>query len=123
MTSFFKSETAFSTASTVIGTLIGFLAGIYLPIGVLPVGVQWIIKLFPTAHAAVLMRQVMMKDAMSTAFTGVPEEYITEFKQVLGVTFQFGDIELGTYTHLLVLAVTAVIFFLFAVFVMSRKRR
>lgn len=36
ITSFFKSMNAFSTASTILGTLIGFLTGIYIPIGVLP---------------------------------------------------------------------------------------
>ncbi|MEA5026700.1 hypothetical protein SDC9_154060 [bioreactor metagenome] len=38
--SFFNSVNAFSTASTIIGTLIGFVTGIYLPIGNLPSAVQ-----------------------------------------------------------------------------------
>ena len=59
MVSFFDSLNAFSTASTVVGTLIGFLTGIYLPIGQLPTAIQWLIKLFPVSHAASLFRQVM----------------------------------------------------------------
>lgn len=51
LVSFFRSANAFTTASTVIGTMIGFLTGIYLPIGQLPGGVQWAIKLFPVSHA------------------------------------------------------------------------
>ena len=38
--SFFKSQNAFGTASTIIGTLIGFLTGVYIPIGSLPDAVQ-----------------------------------------------------------------------------------
>ena len=34
--SFFTNNSAYSTASTVLGTLVGFLTGIYLPIGSLP---------------------------------------------------------------------------------------
>ena len=33
LVSFFKTSNAFAAASTVIGTLLGFLAGIYIPIG------------------------------------------------------------------------------------------
>jgi multidrug/hemolysin transport system permease protein len=54
ITSFFKSNNAFATASTIIGTLIGFLTGIYLPIGQLPDVVQWVVKVFPVSHSAVL---------------------------------------------------------------------
>ncbi|EIW22205.1 ABC transporter permease, partial [Pelosinus fermentans] len=59
--SFFKSHSAFSTASTILGTLIGFLTGIYLPIGTLPASVQTIIKAFPVSHGASLFRQVLME--------------------------------------------------------------
>ena len=38
--SLFSSEKAFSTASTIVGTLIGFITGIYLPISMLPDSVQ-----------------------------------------------------------------------------------
>ena len=51
--SFFKSQQAFGTASTIIGTLIGFLTGIYLPVGNLPASVQTVIKVFPISHSAV----------------------------------------------------------------------
>jgi len=44
--SFFRSLNAFGTASTIIGTLIGFLTGIYIPIGSLPSAVQTVIKDF-----------------------------------------------------------------------------
>ncbi|MEA5040191.1 MAG: ABC transporter permease, partial [Clostridiaceae bacterium] len=61
LVSFFQSNNAFATASTVIGTLIGFLTGIYIPIGSLPASVQTAIRIFPVSHAGVLMRQIMME--------------------------------------------------------------
>ena len=45
--SFMKSQSSFSTASTVVGTLIGFLTGIYMPIGMMPEAIQVFIKAFP----------------------------------------------------------------------------
>ncbi|MBN2696103.1 MAG: ABC transporter permease, partial [Bacilli bacterium] len=64
VTTFIKSQNAFGTASTVLGTLIGFITGIYIPIGQLPGGVQTVIKIFPVSHAAVLLRQAMMNVAV-----------------------------------------------------------
>ena len=46
LVSFFRSSNAFATASTILGTLIGFVTGIYLPVGQLPDAVGWIVKLF-----------------------------------------------------------------------------
>ncbi len=72
LVSFFKSSSAFATASTIIGTLIGFLTGIYLPVGQLPTAVQWVVKVFPASHSAALFRQVMMADPLAKTFVGVP---------------------------------------------------
>ncbi len=123
LTSFFSSENAFSTASAVIGTLIGFLTGIYLPIGQLPEAVQMVIKLFPPSHAAVLLRQTMMEDAMHTGFAGVPAEYANEFKEMLGVTFQFGGHEVSALTSIVYLLAAAAVCFILAILNLSRKKR
>ena len=59
-----KSANAFGTLSTLIGTLIGFLTGVYVPIGNLPEFIQNVIKIFPISHAAAALRQVMMAEAI-----------------------------------------------------------
>ena len=60
--SFFKSATSFSNVTTIIGTLSGFLMGIYVPVGALPKLLQTIISLFPPSHCAALFRNLMMDD-------------------------------------------------------------
>lgn len=119
--SFFKSQNAFGTASTIIGTLIGFITGIYLPIGSLPNGVQWIVKCFPVSHAAVLFRQVMMAAPMSATFDGASEQTVAEFEQYMGVTFKFGDTVATAPTSIIILVVTAVVFYLLSLLNISRK--
>jgi multidrug/hemolysin transport system permease protein len=113
---------AFATASTIIGTLIGFLTGIYLPIGQLPNAVQWIIKVFPVSHSAVLMRQVMMDDSLSKTFAGAPAEAAESFKQLMGVTLKFGDTTASALVSFGVLIVSFALFFILSVFSLSRKR-
>jgi multidrug/hemolysin transport system permease protein len=123
LTSFFTSESAFSTASTVVGTLIGFITGIYLPIGMLPEAVQVIIKIFPPSHAAVLLRQTMMEDVMNTSFAHIPAAYADEFKEIMGITFSFDGNEISALTSIIFLLAAAVFFFILAVANLSRKKR
>ena len=121
MVSFFKSTNAFSTASTIIGTLIGFLTGIYLPIGQLPNAMQWVVKVFPVSHSAALFRQVMMADPMSITFANVPAEYVQQFKQEMGVVFQFGETTVSPFVSVGILILTAGIFYGLSILSLSRK--
>lgn len=56
----FMSQMAYETAVSIISSVIGFLAGIYIPLGVLPQAIQYVGILFPVTHSASLLRQVMM---------------------------------------------------------------
>ena len=121
--SFFNSNNAFSTASTIIGTIIGFLTGIYLPIGQLPKGMQWVIKLFPPSHSAALFRQVMMEEPMAVSFAGAPEAVVTEFKEAMGVIYKMGDYEVSELTSILIVAGVGVIFFFLSLLKLSQKKK
>lgn len=118
----FRSLNAYTTANIVLGTLIGFLTGIYLPIGSYPPAVQWIVKLFPVSHAALLFRNIMMEPVMETAFSGAPESVILEIKEDLGIIYVFGSHELTVEASLWIMAAIALVFFLLACFHMSKKR-
>ena len=121
--SFFKSINAFATASTIIGTLIGFLTGIYLPIGQLPEGVQWVVKCFPPSHAAALFRQVMMEAPAAATFNGAPVETVENFKQTMGMIFKFGETTVSPTVSILILVGSAVVFYGLALWNISRKKR
>lgn len=121
--SFFKTNSAFGTASTIIGTLIGFLTGIYIPMGVLPSAIQTVIKVFPISHAAALFRQIMLASPMSTAFANAPPEAVTSFKQEMGVVFYAGNKALSPLINILVLAATGVIFYILGAVRVSIKKR
>ncbi len=121
--SFFKSHSAFSTATTIIGTLIGFLTGIYLPIGALPEAVQTVIKVFPVSHAASLFRQVLMEAPMQASFDGIPVNYLNDFKEYMGVTFNFGGSEVTPVVSIIILIGTAILFYGLSLLNMSRKSR
>lgn len=123
LVSFFKSPNAFAAASTVIGTVVGFLTGIYIPIGNLPVSMQFIIKIFPVSHAAALFRQIIMETPISLAFANVPAETALDIQKRLGVFYAFGDNTLSGAASVLILAATSVVFYVLAIINISRKQR
>lgn len=120
--SFFKSANAYATACTVIGTLIGFLTGIYMPVGNLPEGVQWVVKCFHPSHSALLFRRIMMEAPVSQSFSGAPAEVTDGFMHQMGVVFDFGGTDASPWVSVAVLAVSAAVFYALSVYVMSRKK-
>lgn len=120
--SFFKTHQSFATASTVIGTLIGFLTGVILPLGALPESVQTVIKLFPPSHAATLFRQTLMEEPLRIAFKMADESYVDGFKEFMGMTYLLGGHEITPLMSILILAGTAIIFYGLSFWRLSRSR-
>jgi len=121
--SFFSSQNAFGTASSILGTLVGFLTGIYLPIGMLPAAVQVVIKIFPLSHAALLMRQVMMAGPMEKVFAGAPPAMTQGFMDEMGVVFQLNGQNMSTPLSLLILIGSTALFYALATLRFSYKSR
>ncbi|MFQ8630009.1 MAG: ABC transporter permease [Intestinibacter bartlettii] len=121
--SLFNSEKAFSTASTIVGTLIGFITGIYLPISMLPDSIQIIVKLFPTSHGISILRQIFMKKQMDISFADIPTNYIDEFKESMGVVYYINDKLVSNTTSIFILIASTIIFFFLAVLVLYRKKK
>ncbi len=121
LVSWFKSINAYSAASTIIGTLIGFLTGIYIPIGSLPAPVQTVIKLFPPSHAAVMLRRIMMHEAEKITFSGVPQETVEAFRLELGSAFKIGDSVIGTGFNIIYILVFMLVFFALSLMKITKK--
>ncbi len=121
--SFFQSNNAFSIASTIIGTVIGFLTGIYIPIGQLPTSVQAVIKVFPPSHSALLLRQVIMEDVLKTGFAGAPADVVESFKELMGVTFKIGDTTVTPLLSIGILIASGLVFLTLSILNLSRKKK
>lgn len=121
--SLIKTNNSYTMISILLGTLIGFLVGAYVPIGNLPNGVQWVIKCFPCAHAAAIFRQLLMQDGMAMGFANLPTQALIEFKEKTGVVFVYNSYTVQSWVHILVLAITGIVFYLLATFIMTRKEK
>lgn len=119
ITTFVKTSAAFTSLSIIIGTSVGFLAGIYVPVGSLPSGVANVINTLPFAQAATLTRQPFATDTLTQISQGSGAQ--TEaLKDMYGFNITVGDATLSTMTLLLLLTGLAVICLAIAVVRMAR---
>lgn len=84
LTSFLRSTGAFSGFFTVVSVLIGFLAGIYMPMGSMPSAMQTVSGIIPASHMASLFRDSLAGDALDSVFAGAPAETVEGFRQDMG---------------------------------------
>lgn len=87
-----KSEGAWSGVGTVIGTLVGFFGGIYIPIGGLSDAVGNAMKCTPVIYGSSMFRKVMTEDILKDTFAGIPIEIIEEYRVIMGI-----DLTVGSY--------------------------
>lgn len=121
MTSFLRSTGAFSGFFTVVSVLIGFLAGIYMPMGTMPAAMQTIGTLVPASHMAALFRDFLAGDALDGVFAGALAETLDSFRAEMGFDLSLGGFQFDAGTSMLyVLGITA-LFFVIAVMGLRRR--
>jgi len=108
---FMKTISAVSVLNTLTGTLIGFLAGIYLPIGMFQNVIQFIVKVNPASHVASSLRKVMMVDPLSMVFKGAPESAVESYRSFYGVDLSVNGFEINTGIVVVYLIIVMMIFF------------
>ncbi len=118
-----KTSAAVGTISTLVGTLIGFLTGIYIPIGQLPTAVQGIVKLLPVSHTAALLRQVMMENPIQKVFAGAPIEVMHEVLDGFGLQFSINGSVVPAYVSVIMIAASGVVFFALCVWGIMKKEK
>lgn len=118
---FVHSAKAWSGMLTIIGTLVGFVGGIYLPMDSLSEQVQNVMKCLPVIHGASMMRKVCTDEAIRVTFAGLSDVAKDMFREAMGITLtaKEGIITLdGQVCILLLYAMIAII-----IAVLLNKRR
>lgn len=121
-----KSEGAWSGLGTIIGTLVGFLGGIYLPIGSLADGISNVLKCTPILYGTVMFRRIMTEQAGDVCFENAPAEMQDTYNEVMGVSLEAFGYDVNIAGCLAILAVCGGAFLLiggFATKFISRKDR
>lgn len=88
--SFVKTTSAAGTINTLIGTMIGFFAGIYVPFGAFSSAfLRQILEINPAAQVVTLLRSIMMSPYLDIVFDGAPLSSLEGYKEAYGVTTTF----------------------------------
>lgn len=105
-----KTSGAWGGLGTVIGTLVGFIGGIYLPIGNYSEAIATGIKCLPVIYGAKLFRNTMTADAENALFNGLPSEVIRDYRLELGTDLEFLGKNVTDTAAVLVLLAFGIIF-------------
>lgn len=118
LTSFLKSSGAFAGFFSIVSVLVGFLTGIYMPMGSMPDGMQVVGTAMPATHFAALFRQLIAGDALDRSFAGADA---SQFRLDMGFDLHFGDFMFDAWTSLIYVTVFTAVFVVIAVIRMKRN--
>lgn len=119
--SMLKTASSFSALNIILGTLIGFIAGIYLPIGMLPNVVRQVLSSAPFLHGASLIRRFYTKDSLALIFDGAPSNLMMEYSDYMGITINRNGTQTSLIAQFSFLFICAILCIILSAFVLSKK--
>ena len=87
--SFLKTTTAFSSVSILVGTCLGFINGLYVPLGSLNQTIVDVLNFFPSLHIAAIFRKILTRDAIQAVFENAPAGIVADYMEQYGLTLRF----------------------------------
>lgn len=117
-----KSEGAWSGMATIVGTLVGFLGGIYLPIGSVSQGVATFMKCTPAIYVAAMFRSSMTKDSMELLLKDLNTEVLEKMQLELGNTIEIFGVKLSISIQAISIFLLGVLFLGISIFVLQKKK-
>ncbi len=64
-----------------------------------------------------------MEEQLAVAFGNAPTQYLTDFNELMGVTFKFNDYTVTPLVSITILIVTALLFYGLSIWNLSRKNK
>ena len=105
--SFLRTSGAYSAFATVLGTILGAVAGAYIPVGSLPNGVASTINALPFAQGAMLLRRPFTADALRSVTAG-DAAASDSLRGFYGIDLFVGSAQVAVWVAVGVLIVVAV---------------
>jgi multidrug/hemolysin transport system permease protein len=113
---------AFGSLGGIVGTLIGFFAGIYVPIGVMGDSVRFGVNLLPFAHGVTLMRQAYMPLYLDRIFEGAPSAIRESFTRFYGINLAYATYEPTSLELVLMFIGFGALFFAISTLLIKRQK-
>lgn len=118
---FIKSNAAFTSLSVIVGTGAGFVAGIYVPIGIMSAGIANVLNSLPFAQAAALLREPFVAAPLEAIGEGQPVEVVKGLTETYGLQVVIDGHILASSTLIVILVALGVVALILATVQISRK--
>ena len=118
-----KSQSAWSGIGIILGTLAGFLGGIYFPMGSMSTTMQHIVKCFPFIYGTSLFRKLMLASLENTLFAGTPEILRQEVDKAMGMDLFLGNSQLSQYGKVGILVLVGLTFIALSTMYLSLSKK
>ena len=119
---FIHSYSAWGGMLTIVGTLVGFAGGIYLPLSSFSERIQTVLKCLPVLQGVSMMRKVCLEEVTETTFEGMPSQAVEIFQERMGVTLTAGERLISLGEQFSILAFYGIIAVMIAVFLNKRRK-
>ncbi|MGE7113111.1 ABC transporter permease [Lysinibacillus sp. NPDC047702] len=120
---FATTQNSFSTLSTLVGTALGFLCGVYVPIGALPSFAQNLIMYFPISHTTLLLRNAFMESSITKVFEGVPASQVEDYKEMYGIVYDLHGSILSASTSVIIILATILVLAILSIILYKKKNK
>ncbi|WP_338231189.1 ABC transporter permease [Companilactobacillus muriivasis] len=121
--SFVKKIDTLGKIGTIVGTASGFLAGVYMPIGILPTGVQEFMKYTPALYNTAVYRNILLNTQLKNSFKNLPVSIANEFNEKMGISVKWGSQILTIQQNIWVIIGFAVVISLAVVLISKFSQR
>lgn len=118
---FVQRNQAMGAIGTILGTLLGFLAGAYVPIGTLGDGIASVLACLPFLPLVGLTKQIFL---MSIADTPITKDFISgDFAKFNGIEIYFGNTQIPIWGCILIVLVFVSVATVALIFIFKKMRK
>ncbi len=107
---FLRTEGAFTGLNVILGTVIGFLIGAYMPLSVLPTGVQYVTLFVPGSYSAGIFRNCFMNGALDNIAQNISPEFADALASQYALKLNFFGTDMPAWVMAIVLGATVLLF-------------
>lgn len=107
---FLRTEGAFTGLNVILGTVIGFLIGAYMPLSVFPKGVQYVTLFVPGSYSAGIFRNCFMNGALDNIAQNISPEFADALASQYALKLNFFGTDMPAWVMAIVLGATVLLF-------------
>ena len=117
-----KSDSAYSAISTVLGVVVGFATGGYMPVSLFPKFISNFCVLIPGSSSVALIRNYYMEASFASLSETVPQNVIDNLYENYGLELHLGNWNVPEYVMVLYLILSIFVFLGIAYLIVNNRK-